>query len=158
MLEDFSALNRALNINGPNVIKVSYNNCIPYVNLLEIQRRKKEKREKLLYESVKRRRLMLAIEKYEIKDYIKKPKLDIVNTVNTVEIKDYIKKPKLDIVDTVKPVRIINHIPKSRCDFDADHKKKNTTKDRPVKNITREDLGCMKPGLIDKVNQTKFIF
>jgi hypothetical protein len=38
------------------------------------------------------------------------------------------------------------------------HKKKDTPKDRPVRIINREDLGYMKPGLIDKVNQTNFIF
>ena len=137
MKEDFSAINRALNVDGDYIFEVSYDNCIPYPNVLEIERKERTNK---LYETVKRKRLQLAIEKYEIKDYIKKPKLRVI---------DYIKKPKL---------RVIKHTPKSRYNWGQDYKKKDTTKDRPVPVINREDLGYMKPGLIDKVNQTKFIF
>ena len=126
MKEDFSAINRALNIDGDYIIEVSYDNCIPYPNVLEIERNERANK---LYENVKRRRLQIAIEKYGIKDYIKKPEL-----------------------------RVIEHTPRSRYNWGQKHKKKDTTKDRPVRIINREDLGYMKPGLIDKVNQTNFIF
>jgi cellobiose-specific phosphotransferase system component IIB len=126
MKEDFSAINRALNIDGDYIIEVSYDNCIPYPNVLEIERKERANK---LYETVKRQRLQIAIEKYGIKDYIKKPEL-----------------------------RIIEHTPRSRYNWAQKHKKKDTPKDRPVRIINREDLGYMKPGLIDKVNQTNFIF
>ena len=126
MKVDFSAINRALNIDGDYIIEVSYDNCIPYPNVTEIEKRERANK---LYETVKRQRLQLAIEKYELKDYIKKPKL-----------------------------KVIKHIPRSRYNWGENHKKKDTTKDRPVRIINREDLGYIKPGLIDKVNQTKFIF
>jgi cellobiose-specific phosphotransferase system component IIB len=126
MKEDFSAINRTLNVDGDYIFEVSYDNCIPYPNVLEIERKERTNK---LYETVKRKRLQLAIEKYEIKDYIKKPEL-----------------------------RVIEHTPRSRYNWEQDYKKKDTTKDRPVPVINREDLGYMKPGSIDKVNQTKFIF
>ena len=126
MKEDFSAINRALNIDGDYIIEVSYDNCIPYPNVLEIERKERANK---LYETVKRQRLQLAIEKYELKDYIKKPEL-----------------------------KVIKHTPRSRYNWGENHKKKDTPKDRPVRITNREDLGYMKPGLIDKVNQTNFIF
>ena len=122
MKEDFSAINRALNVDGNCIVEVSYDNCIPYSNVREKEKTINDANK--IYETMRR----------------------ILTYCN---FESYIKKPEL---------KIINQKPKSRYNWEQDYKKKNTTTDRPVRIINREDLGYMKPGLIDKVNQTKFIF
>jgi hypothetical protein len=122
MKEDFSAINRTLNVGSDYIIEVSYDNCIPYPNVGE--------KEKTINDANKIYETMRKIITY-------------------CNFEDYVKKPEL---------RVIEHTPRSRYNWGQKHKKKDTTKDRPVRIINREDLGYMKPGLIDKVNQTKFIF
>ena len=149
MKEDFSALNRTFNINGPKIIEFSE---YEYEELTWVptpqQRRaaeERKKREVILYDRVKRRRLQLAIEKYEIKDYIKKPELGI-DDGNIIES---------------KPHTLINpkpHIIISKCDCQKKEKKVKIPKKPRVYNINRENLGYIKADLIDKVKQTQFIF
>jgi hypothetical protein len=158
MKEDFSALNRTFNINGPDIIEFSEYEELTWVPsaIQRLHAAERKKKEVILYDRVKRRRLQLAIEKYEIKDYIKKEKYEII---------DYIKKPELGIDDgniiESKPRTPINpepHIIISKCDCHKKEKKVKIPKNPRVYNITRENLGYIKADLIDKVKQTQFIF
>ena len=147
MKEDFSALNRTFNINGPDIIEFSEYEELTWVPsaIQRLHAAERKKKEVILYDRVKRRRLQLAIEKYEIKDYIKKPELGI-DDGNIIE-----SKPRT-------PINPEPHIIISKCDCQKKEKKVKIPKKPRVYNITRENLGYIKADLIDKVKQTQFIF
>jgi len=147
MKEDFSALNRTFNINGPDIIEFSEYEELTWVPsaIQRLHAAERKKKEVILYDRVKRRRLQLAIEKYEIIDYIKKPELGI-DDGNIIE-----SKPRT-------PINSEPHIIISKCDCQKKEKKVKIPKKPRVYNITRENLGYIKADLIDKVKQTQFIF
>lgn len=148
VFDDFSALNLTFNISGPDIIEFSeYEfenlNWVPS-SLQRLQAEERKKREIILYDSVKRKRLQLAIDKYELKEYIKTPELSL-DDGNIIKY-----KPNTPI--NPKP-----HIPISKCNCQKKEKKVKIPKNPRVYNITRENLGYIKTDLIDKVKQTKFI-
>ena len=148
VFDDFSALNLTFNISGPDITEFSECefedlNWVPS-SLQRLQAEERKKREVMLYDRVKRKRLQLAIEKYELKDYIKKPELSL-DDGNIIESKPH------------TPINPKPHIPISKYDCQKIEKKVKIPKKPRSYNITRENLGYIKTDLIDKVKQTKFI-
>jgi hypothetical protein len=136
MKENFSSINIALGIEGPGIIEVSYDNCttLNYVpNTIQIENKRKKDE---LFERVKKRRLQLAIEKYEIKE------LEVIKE-NSLEIDYTIKEEDVYKPKPTKPTHIPRHKPK---------------KYKPTRNITRSDVGLTNYNSYDKIKNINFIF